>query len=263
MNKTRKRALLSAFAMLLVSSLVLSSATFAWFVAGDNANINTISANVATSSSIQVSADNVNWTAQLQQADMDGLYDNSFPTMLKAMSTPAVAPMVFYNGDLLNTKAFTSSSAGAADIAANLVKFTFWIRSGEDAAVRFTTSKLEGTAAVATYVAMQVSDSAQDNAANKTPTVYVGTANSYFPINGVNTGTDLDGNAIMNDAEFPALGAQVVGTLFTSASDINLTAMEAKQITIYMWLEGQDANCKLGTSGVSGSAQLSLNFAKV
>jgi hypothetical protein len=269
MNKTKKRALLSAIAMLVVSAVVLSSATFAWFVAGDAANINTISANVATSSSIQVSADKDSWSATLNQSDMEAVPvgivpDNSFPAMLTAISTPATASMPFFKGELLNTKAFTSSSASAGDIAASLVKFTFWIRSGADAAAAFTTSTLIGSAINATYVAIQIGDSGVDNAGTKTPTVFVGTANSYVPIIGAAAGTDTDGNGIMNGAgEFGSLGTTVTGTAFAGATQIALTSMTEKQIIVYMWLEGNDANCKLGTGGTSGSAALALNFVKV
>lgn len=268
MNKTKKRALLSAIAMLVVSAVVLSSATFAWFVAGDQANISSISANVATSSSIQISADKDNWTATLAQADMEAVPvgivpDNSFPTMLTAISTPATAAMPFFTGELLNTKAFTSTSASAAVIASSLVKFTFWIRSGENANAAFTNSTLTGTAINATYVAMQIGDSGVDNAATKAPVVFVGTSNSYVPINGATTGTDTNGNAILESGEFTALGTTVTGTLFAGASQIALTAMTERQVIVYMWLEGNDANCKLGTGGTSGSAALALDFVKV
>ncbi len=266
--KTKKRALLSAIAMLVVSAVVLSSATFAWFVAGDNANINTIAANVATSSSIQISADKVSWTATLNAADMTqaqvdfpalGL-DNSFPALLSAVSFNALGDRAIYDGALENNKAFTAT--GVADQATKLVKFTFWIRSGEDASIVYTTSTLTGAANNAVYSAVQIGDAGADNAASKTPVVFVGTTNSYTPIGAATNGTDTDNNGIMNGAEFPTYGTPVTGTLFAAATPMGMTAMAERQVIVYMWLEGQDANTKLGTNGTSGQAQLALNFIK-
>lgn len=267
MKKTKKRALLSSVAMLVVSAVVLSSATFAWFVAGDSATVDKISMNIKTSSSIQISPDNVNWSAELLQADLEGKFDNSFPgdAKLTAVSSPATQQMPFFDGTLLNTNAFSATTAAALET--KIVKFTFWLQAvGENATVRYSTgSALGGTAANAVYVAMQIGTN-DSNASAQSPLKYSGGNNSYNPISAETT-TGLDAapyNKIMDVGEGATLGTLVSAIPFSSAvSDIALIADTPIQFVVYMWLEGQDANCKTGTGGVTGAATLDLKFDKL
>ncbi|MEI6578529.1 MAG: hypothetical protein WCN92_03600 [Eubacteriales bacterium] len=274
MKRNKKRALLSAIAMLLVSAITLSSATFAWFTVGDTASISAITASVKSASAIEVSADNVDWNATLTQANLTYNAvtnntvkpDNSFPTFLNAISTPATAAMPFFIGTLANTKLFTvTAPATTGEIGASLVKFTFWIRAAADTNVTYAATGFTGiTALVSTYCAMQIGTT-DANAATIAPLVYVGTTgNTYKAITGTGTGTDANSNGIMDTGEgFTNLAASTVSTQkFLTAPVIALTAGVAREIIVYMWLEGQDAECKVATGGATGDATLALAFEK-
>ena len=53
----KKRSLVAAIAMLIVSAIVLTSSTYAWFASNSAANVETISANVANNDgSLQIMA---------------------------------------------------------------------------------------------------------------------------------------------------------------------------------------------------------------
>ena len=273
MKRNKKRALLSAVAMLIVSAITLSSATFAWFTVGDTASVSAITASVKSASSIEVSANNVDWNATLTQANLtyDAVTnntvqpDNSFPLTLTAISTPATPAMPFYIGTLANTKAFTvTAAANAGEIAASLVKFTFWIRAAADTNVTYAATGFTGiTALVSTYAAMQIGTT-DANAASATPLVYVGTTgNTYKPITGIGAGTDSNSNGIMDSGEgFTNLGADISTGKFLTAPILALQAGVARQVIVYMWLEGQDAECKVATGGATGDATLAFAFEK-
>ena len=202
MSKTQKRALLSSFAMLIVSAIVLSSATFAWFIAGDSASVTGIGATVAASSSIQVSRDNVNWTNALTGADLSGFGTNLFPANLRAVSTEATASMTFYEGTLLTDRSFSAAGfTPSSSDTTGVVRFTFYLRSDAEVDVSLVGSALTGGAINATYVAVQVGTNAS-NAASQTPVVYAKQADSYRPLTGTGTGSDDNANYIMDVDEF-------------------------------------------------------------
>ncbi len=266
MKHTKKRALLSAVAMLIVSAVVLSSATFAWFTAGNQATITGIGASVGTSSSLQVSSDEgTSWKSALIPADF-GKADDYFPGQLVAVSTAAAASTSFFNGSFTeNSDLFTSSSAtdSVADLGGKLVKFTFLIRATSNVTVSYTTSSLTGNAVPAVYTMMKIG-AAADNAAAATPVVLKAAGDSYYPVNTAGTAHDTNGNFIIDSADSPLptiIGSSTVSaTPFSSAATFGLTANAAKQVIVFMWLEGNDAQCFVGTGGVVDSASLGLTF---
>lgn len=75
MKKTlKKRAFVSAIAMLLVSAIVLTSATFAWFSMAKQATVEQMNLSVTSPEGIQISANATAWTTKLTQAQLAGEY---------------------------------------------------------------------------------------------------------------------------------------------------------------------------------------------
>ncbi len=72
-NTIKKRAFVSAIAMLIVSAIVLTSSTFAWFSMSKEASVDSMDLTVSSPEGIQISANASAWTASLS---VDEIFDN-------------------------------------------------------------------------------------------------------------------------------------------------------------------------------------------
>lgn len=78
MKKTiKKRAFVSAIAMLIVSAIVLTSSTFAWFSMSKKASVDAMDLTVSSPEGIQISANASTWTASLS---LDEIFDTDAST---------------------------------------------------------------------------------------------------------------------------------------------------------------------------------------
>lgn len=73
-NTIKKRAFVSAIAMLIVSAIVLTSSTFAWFSMSKEASVESMDLTVSSPEGIQISANATTWTASLK---VDEIFDNN------------------------------------------------------------------------------------------------------------------------------------------------------------------------------------------
>lgn len=71
-NTIKKRAFVSAIAMLIVSAIVLTSSTFAWFSMSKEASVESMDLTVSSPEGIQISANASAWTASLS---VDEIFD--------------------------------------------------------------------------------------------------------------------------------------------------------------------------------------------
>lgn len=81
MKKTiKKRAFISAIAMLIVSAIVLTSSTFAWFSMAKSVDVETMQLNITSPEGIQISANTSAFTTKLNIQDFDpqGDYTSRF-----------------------------------------------------------------------------------------------------------------------------------------------------------------------------------------
>jgi len=262
----KKRSVLSAVAMLLVSAIVLTSATYAWFASNNAADLTAVSASVANSDgSILVSADGGStWKTTVAMGDPKTaggygdftasslLYPNittsSGGELTPVSCTPDSGAATFMSGSL-NGTAFSSSPVNAGFVQATiLVKSSVATTITVDP--NFTTNFNYG------YCYFVVEG---------TGYVYgVGPGRTYTPI-GTSatpvTGVDSNANAIMdtNDSSYPSLGTAV--TTVGSGSTYNITAVAGTSytITIYMWAEGNDIAC---TGTTSGQISCAVHFSK-
>lgn len=74
-RKNKKRAFVTSIIMLLISAIVLTSSTFAWFVMGDKATIEEMDVKLYTSEGIQISA-NATDPSWRQMLTLDNLFNN-------------------------------------------------------------------------------------------------------------------------------------------------------------------------------------------
>lgn len=83
----RKKMLVSSLAMLLVSTMTLGMATYAWFSMGQTAEISGLSFTAQAASGMQISADGQNWSSSLSTAELTGKAGNELAVSLAPVST--------------------------------------------------------------------------------------------------------------------------------------------------------------------------------
>lgn len=259
MKHTKKRAVLSAVAMLVVSAIALSSATYAWFSAGTSVGVDSISANISNNNgTILISATGAaindgSWKIQLTEADLRAVTTNAFPTeplkMMSAVSTTLSKGQVI-GGSITDAKFSTQAAAKT-----NYIKYTAYLTATADCTVRITP---QFTSTVAFCYGGVVQD---------TNTLLLNTSagRSYYPIDSASMVDIPDGN--FNDIVDPSEAAGDLGTLQTavaSGATTFLTLSMTKDLiypfTVYVWAEGQDAACRGAIT--SNQSSMIINIAK-
>lgn len=144
MKKNQKnRAFLAAIAMLLVSAIVLTTASFAWFKLGKTVAVETMQLKVTAGDGIVISANTDDWTQKLTEAEIrgtatgnDAAYNaysgnkNNLPEYISPASTSFTAsgstlPAFFMGSIGLNADAknvMTSTAAAEENNTADAVK---------------------------------------------------------------------------------------------------------------------------------------------
>jgi hypothetical protein len=144
--KTRKNMLRSSVAMLLVSVLALTTATYAWFTTGNGGKVEEIALTAATAAGIELSADAENWSGIITKKDLIALEDaenNKVNQMLNGESdrmeplssygAVSGGVLTMYKGTISEDGTFTAEkNSGNTN---NYVKFDFYVRNtnSEDA----------------------------------------------------------------------------------------------------------------------------------
>ena len=310
-KKTRKRAMLSSVAMLLVSVVALTTATYAWFSNSSKAQVNSLDVNVASASGIQISLTGTdNWKSAISGSEI--LSASSFAGTLTPVST-ALGPdaktgedneLKFYLGtmadggnDVITTAATKNSQYLAVDLYVKVTQDCD-VYLGSGSSVSDTTTMIKGSEALRIalvncgYFENENAVNSPDINASDVPAlsdaVYLWEPNSSEH---VNAGSDLfykteiaaNGNA---DAKYTYLGIDKEGTITDGkiTSDDLLTNGMAKEITtaktplakgtsnedckitsiksgitklrLYVWMEGQDADCVNDIASAAISANI-------
>lgn len=109
-NTIKKRAFVSAIAMLIVSAIVLTSSTFAWFSMSKQATVESMDLTVTSPEGIQISANASTWTSSLT---VDEIFNNDEATTSRHDAYEGNANL--YPKDLIPvSSAFYSANTGKA-----------------------------------------------------------------------------------------------------------------------------------------------------
>lgn len=178
MKKTiKKRAFVSAIAMLIVSAIVLTSSTFAWFSMSKQATVDSMDLTVSSPEGIQISANASAWTANLtideifNTDDTTSRYDayegnaNLYPADLIPVSSAfeysetTTGRVTFYKATL-NDKGYAnvsvvSQTAGNADNA-GLIAFDLFFKVAQPTTVYFGTSEFVDNSSSDVLTALRV-----------------------------------------------------------------------------------------------------------
>jgi len=276
----KKRSLVSAIAMLVVSAIVLTSATFAWFATGNKATVETINAKVTNADgSILLSADGQSWDSTLTVAQLDAQDTNIFPAQkvtegegTAAVEKYSLSPVSLSSDGKVTSGTVTTTDDGryfkVENVGDKYIKFTVFVKSdGSDCDVNLNATLANSEAY--TFAAIEY---------NGEFTV-LGEANStYKPLlTEVTEGSTLQTKETTADYVVDAdeaaaatggtmsLGSDVTAAGKTVTKKITLDTTEAtgnnvKEIVFYMWAEGQHADCNGNTTD---SPNLTLNYEKV
>lgn len=235
-KSSRRRLLLSSVVMLLVAVFALGTATYAWFTNSSTAKATGVNVSTTKLSNLQVcetnSADDSDWGNKVDFRVNEQLMPASTGNLTAWYATTA-ANETAYDRD---------TEAEITDVTGNesyVVAKTFFIRSkdvdAENVKWSLDLGSTDPTAMNYLRVALVGGDGNVVWSSNETSTAGL---------------TSTDGAT----TSLASSGA-VTGTLFEK-----LTKDTAKQLTLYVWFEGQDTNCYNGTAGCS--ADVTINFSK-
>lgn len=260
----KKRSLVAALAMLMVSAIVLTSSTYAWFATATTAQVSGINAKIENAAgSIYVSADKANWASSLSAADLA-----ASGKITQSLTTVSYNPASdqFFAGQFGSGAQATTFTLTGAEAVAGYNRATVYLKAEQAGTVTVTPS-LAGTMTGAEFIYASVKVNGNQ--------IFLGAANdSYYPILPESLGTNGTAydtnpqNGIIDSAEIGQNGGTgcklgnlvQVSTNQTITFDVAAYASDADivSIEIYLWAEGQDDDC-IGLK--TASPEFSLGFA--
>jgi len=251
----KKRSLFAAVAMLIVSAIVLTSATYAWFAASASVSMSPISATIKNDQGgILLSTDKLLateggaiWKTTLETGDFDNLEDELVPISCTPNANNESGNLVKQNGTLTG-QAFSSTGSATDGFIHYKVYAKAQVGGKLDVVNWLSASNLPFIYAYVTAW----------KTVSNTPTLqgsplFVSEAqDSYTPISVNTTSTDSNGNGIIDSAD-SAHGAIEGSSVYTSTANDNaatkalanyeMAAGDIVSIDVVVWAEGQDANC--------------------
>ena len=293
-NGKKKRAFVASIAMLIISAIVITTASFAWFTLGRSAQVDEIDLKVTKQGEgIAISANASKFTDSISYDNLKGVATDKAETTDKneadynaisetfnhfseriSPSTSTLAcntlPQFFEGGIDRATNKMVATEATSADGRtinedAGFYAFDVFVKNGGDAEVKVKMS--ESTITV---------DAGDDTYEDKGDAGFYGDTVKAMRIGFVNCGTVAEGNTTQatsgkpevifadktsdarNTAPLNAAGEYTVAegsytvssgnsyqcAVDTGSEDVTMTLQPGvNQIRVYIWMEGQDANC--------------------
>lgn len=242
----KKRSLVAAIAMLLVSALVLTSATYAWFAKSSSAQVQAVSVKAGNAGgALEVSIDQVNWKTTLTSKDLGQTYEQSggvddltkpiAATLTPVDMLPGSGTSITWFGCNYTGQNFTASADGSG-----YLHKTFYLRT--DSTDKYIELNPNFTAASFIW-GMVIVDGQRVIWGNGTYTPF-----SSGTLQATEAGTN-DGVVASSEVTVGSLAMDGSNPLLVSQSNdttITLTPTASKktfQIDYYVWAEGQDADC--------------------
>ena len=223
-KNSKKRVLLSSVAMLMVATVSLGSATYAWFTSSTTATANGINVKTIQASELVISKSDHKWDTTVEYG----------------VANKVLMP--------------TSTSTGSAWFNAEAEAKTSYAKAEDD---NFTS--VSGTNY---YFAEQLNVKNQGAATVEDVTIsFSGLTNKYarvavVPANeaGTVTGTFTDCVYDADGAEYEAVASATTTTAITPSTEYvievgDLAENEAAYYNIYVWFEGQDVDCYDSNAG--------------
>lgn len=294
----KKKNVLMAFAMLLLTGVALSTASYAWFTANTKLELGELDVNVQATNGIQVSTDAINWkssltTAELTAASYTGS-KNQFPSVLTPVSTIGSTTAgifdMYYgalqdNGTITLTKetdaqgtdgkyvAFDLFISSTATKEIELLDTSKVVATGEkdsklqySARVGFLNKGTDETSTPATAYALNGSISQTIWQPNADQHTSIAINNGSVSAGEIPTylGAKAIGEGVDIDGDkFGSLSATLVNTKVTETAWPDTTILTVNpgitKLRIYVWIEGQDVDCE-NTASLGTGIKINVNL---
>ncbi len=258
----KKRSLILSTALLLVAIMACTSATYAWFTANDSAKISKISAGVAEGSSLLLAGTandpgdgSPEWKTNLDFTTINGYNAN---TIISDRSS--VDGQKFFAREIdeeNNTVSFKESADG-------ILTFSFWVKSSKAGKLYLSTGELssDNKAEEAARVAFISGENTFIWEPSQAETAVV--ADTSFKSSSISAVAEERVSAVESVAGGVASFAPQNQTYSIGSADAfidTLVENTAKQITVKVWLEGQDKQCSNSITAADIAAQLTFKLA--
>ena len=273
----KKRSLFAAVAMLIVSAIVLTSATFAWFQA--NGSVEVAGFNATTTSQgggllVSTTGGAGTWKNALTYDDYAAVNSNvliaSGGTFTPVSGSVGADGSVSFIAGSLSGATFSYSGSATQ----GYIKYTTYVQS-PNVAGNIQVAPTMNSDSPFVYYSVVVNQ-ATTNLKHYTAAA-TGNSTSTYTYNAIaNTGETANANAaqdnnpangIIDDAEKAALtlssqpavspfNASTAQTALTFAAEAGV----AYEITVYCWAEGQDSDCVAGAAATSTTIGLDLSL---
>lgn len=221
-TNSRKRVLVSSVAMLLVAMLALGTATYAWFTSNTTATANGLNVKTSKTSTLEISKSDHEWGPSVDYAHTQSMYPASTANGTAFFKTVAAAKTAF---DRDKTQPIESASGGTYVFAEQLnVK-----NSGEGTVKDITITINNFTCKygrIALVPATEAGEISYPEGKSFVDYVYDTDGQAYDALNAT-TGTTT---AITPD-----------NSMTIDVPDLGTNA--AAYYNLYVWFEGQDAQC--------------------
>jgi hypothetical protein len=250
----KKRSLLSAVAMLVVSAIVLTSATYAWFSMSNSARVENLDVRVAAQSGLELSLNNVDWFSTITEEHFETVKELD----LSALNFAPVDALRLGDDTLSFRKGSLADDVitmGTATANADYLEFDLNLRVGKPGTVKFT----QGTGSESSISGLNTATIAYASITDTTGTkIYAADSNGAY--NAINS--DVTSTQAVNGIAQTA--AHVTPTTIQSglidSHELVFTDAGTQSITVRVWIEGQDAQCQGSYSGGTVGINLLLNF---
>lgn len=240
MKKTmRKSALLSSVAMLIVSAIVLTSATYAWFSASNRVEVKEISATVESSSGLLISIDQgASWKTSV---DVTSYKANSFSPVSSASGANGSWVTGAFKDDFLKLTAAEKGASG------QFMQYDLWVKGPDGTTVTVTPDFGSTADSVKKVMKFALYDTTASKWLNDGVIAADGSTAGY-------EGTSATGDLAAEDTSGAYL---TTGTPVSEVSGYSFVLNGTHKFIAYVWVEGNDEDCR-AEDIVSGSA---LEFA--
>lgn len=247
MKKTmKKNALLSSVAMLIVSAIVLTSATYAWFSAAKEAKIEGFSVNVQAAEGLQMSVDGgTTWKNNFVASDIIGKPGAIVADVLMPVSTTNFTD--FVGGAINESEEVVLTSVGAAE--KGFYQFKIKLRAFSDMTLTLKDSTFNANKD-STKKAMKIALKPTVAGSN----IVMGFDNLLDSWNGVSTTGNVptSGGIITTGTEITPVAKET--------PTIALSANVEVEYTVSVWLEGNDPDCVMPSEIPNDQVTFALNF---
>ena len=235
----RKKALLSSLSMLMVATVAVGSATFAWFTSSTTANTEGLAVHTSKASKLEISSATGTWGTHINYATGDKLL----------LPTSSINGANWYSANADAATSFAASTYTSVTDTTNYVyKEQLNVMNSADAtgaAVENVQIKMSwptndsganGYLRVALVEAAEKgNDKAFASGAAFTDKIIASAAEKYYPVKANGTVGNTDEDSIT-----PAAGPATM----TAVVEVGeLAPQEAKYYNLYVWFEGQDDDC--------------------